>query len=114
MIEVYLALMSKSSRGTREFSFIIFLVSLASQWPEMVLCVSIASMAPIVPYSFFLTMNVHSHNINLRENCPSTYSRHKKSLLTMPKLEEADVQGFYKELKTSPAFNGRFESVPQS
>jgi len=46
---------------------------------------------------------------------PITCSRHKKkSLLTPPKLEEADVQGFYKELKTSPAFNGRFESVPLS
>ena len=27
--------------------------------------------------SFFLTMNVHSHNINLRENCPSRFKRSK-------------------------------------
>jgi len=38
----------------------------------------------------------------------------RKSLLSTPKLEEADIQGFYKELKTNPAFNGRFETVPLS
>jgi len=38
----------------------------------------------------------------------------KKSLLSQPKLQEADIQGFYKELKTNAAFNGRFETVPLS
>jgi len=35
-------------------------------------------------------------------------------MFTTPKLKEADIQGFYKELKTNPAFNGRFETVPLS
>ena len=38
----------------------------------------------------------------------------KKSLLSTPKLLEADIQGFYYELKTNAAFNGRFETVPLS
>lgn len=50
-------------------NFLLSLEARVSQWPEMVLCVSIASMDPIVPHPL-LCMNVHSHNINLRENCP--------------------------------------------
>merc|ERR1719461_1636526 len=44
----------------------------------------------------------------------SCSSRNKKSLLTEPELEEVDIQGFYKELKSNPGFNGRFETVPLS
>jgi len=35
-------------------------------------------------------------------------------MLSTPKLQEVDIQGFYNELKTNPAFNGRFETVPLS
>jgi len=35
-------------------------------------------------------------------------------MLITPKLEEVDIQRFYEELKTNPAFNGRFETVPLS
>jgi len=35
-------------------------------------------------------------------------------MLITPKLQEVDMQRFYKELKTNPAFNGRFETVPLS
>jgi len=46
---------------------------------------------------------------------PITCGRNrKKPMLTTPKLQEADIQGFYKELKTNPAFKGRFETVPLS
>ena len=46
---------------------------------------------------------------------PITCGRNKRKLKSsMPKLQEADIQGFYKELKTNPAFNGRFETVPLS
>ena len=46
---------------------------------------------------------------------PITCGRNKrKPKLKIPKLQEADILGFYKELKTNPAFNGRFETVPLS
>jgi len=46
---------------------------------------------------------------------PITCGRNNtKSMLITPKLQEVDIQGFYKELKTNPAFNGRFETVPLS
>jgi len=35
-------------------------------------------------------------------------------MFSTPKLKVADIQGFYKELKTNPVFNGRFETVPLS
>jgi len=46
---------------------------------------------------------------------PITCGRNgRKPKLSMPKFQEADIQGFYEELKTNPAFNGRFETVPLS
>jgi len=46
---------------------------------------------------------------------PITCGRNKnKSMLITPKLQEVDIQRFYNELKTNPAFNGRFETVPLS
>ena len=71
--------------------------SWSSQWPEMVLCVSIASMAPIVP-SFSNPMNVHSHNINLGENYPKGREKSSEIFQLVHKSHLAPFESFISHL----------------